>query len=325
MAFPLPLQGEEKEAPAAKEAEAPAPDPAAEALRQAATRFVEAYNAEDAAAIAKVFTTDGELIDLDGEATSGREDIEAMFKEVFAEDGKRTVSLEASSVRLVAPSVAIEDGVMHFSTDAENDPVTSIRYNAVLVKQEDGSWLVASSRDTKDATTTREHLQPLAWLVGDWVGQNDQTKLELSFDWDDNENFLLGEAVATNPETGSLTTTLRIGWNAAKSAITWWTFDGNGGFSQGDWTDDDGVWLIHSEGVTSDGEPSSANQRLQKENNEAYVWKSSGRVTGGESLPDVELRFVRTPPDADSGEPDESDGAAKDSVPEDSLGETPDR
>lgn len=290
-----------QEAPPPVEA-ADAADADLESLGKAAERFVEAFNKKDAAALAALFLPTGEIIRREGEAIHGREEIEAYYKEIFEGEEVPQVALEASSVRLVAPGVAIEDGVVHFSKGGEEDEVKSIRYSATQIKQADGTWLVASTRDEEEVTPSSEHIKPLLGLAGEWSFENDGLRMELALDLDESGNFLLGEAVTTDPEGDQQSTSLRIGWNPACSSLYWWTFDSDGGNASGQWTRSDEGWLIRSSGVTADAEINAATQRLKMDGGDTLVWSSTDRVMAGEAQPDVELRFVRRAPDAGGSE-----------------------
>ena len=185
-------------------AEAPAPEATADAdiesLGKSAARFVAAFNAKDAATIAGLFLPSGEIISRHGDEIRGREDIEAFYKDLFTGETVPQIALEASSVRLVAPGVAIEDGVVH-TTTAENEPVKSVSYSITQIKQPDGSWLIASSRDHLEVTPPSEHLKPLIWLAGEWTYEGeDGVRMQLAIDLDNSGNFLVGEAVAINAE-----------------------------------------------------------------------------------------------------------------------------
>ena len=41
--------------------------------------------------------------------------------------------------------------------------------------------------------TPHELLQPLAWLVGDWVSEGGDSVVRISYRWSDDGNFLLGD------------------------------------------------------------------------------------------------------------------------------------
>lgn len=301
----LPCTAQEKEKAETKAAATEAaadtlPDADIEALGKAAARFVEAYNKKDAEGVAALFLPNAEMMTRDGDVVRGRAEILARYTEIFEGDDVPQVALEASEVRMVAPGVAIEDGVIHFTDPDESEPVKSISYSATQVKQADGSWLIASTRDQLEVTPPSEHLKPLANLSGDWTFSSDDLRMELSMDFDSGGNFLLGEATATDGDGDVQTTSIRIGWNPACSSIFWWTFDSAGGNGSGQWTRNGSEWLIRSSGITADAETNSATQRMSFDGPDTIVWKSTDRVMGGEPQPDVELRFVRRAPDAAS-------------------------
>ena len=292
-----------------KAPEAPAPSAVADAtadadadaelesLGKAAARFVAAFNAKDAATIAGLFLPSGEIISRTGDEIRGREEILAFYTELFAGETVPQIALEASSVRLLAPGVAIEDGVVHLTT-SENEPVKSVSYSVTQVKQPDGSWLIASSRDHLEVTPPSEHLKPLVWLVGEWTYEGDDgVRMELAIDLDNSGNFLLCEAVATTSSGDVQNTSARIGWNPATSSVFWWTFDSDGGNASGQWTRSGDGWLLRTSGVTADGETNAATQKITMDGGDTILWETTDRVRAGETQPDATLRFVRRAPD----------------------------
>lgn len=275
------------------------PSPEIAGLQQAAADFVLAYNAKDAAAIAALFTENGEMADLRAaDTTTGRVDIQLRYAEIFAAAETPSVAIEVDSVRFVGKDLAIEDGTLHFTPPGENIPAKSTAYTAVLQKNEAGTWQIASTRALADTTGPAGQLAELAAaLKGDWTAMRDGLRLDLAFGWDGSGNFVAGEMLATTADGEPQTTTLRIGWDAARRTLTWWSFDAGGGFAKGDWTPTEDGWLIRTEGTTADGESTSANQALKAEGKDTLLWTAKDRLVDGEKLPDVELRLVRRAPE----------------------------
>ena len=129
-------------------------DPSIAGLEKTAEKFIIAYNHQDAAALAALFTENGEITNLSGDDTvSGRVDIQANYEDIFDNEDAPSIALEVSSVRLVAPGLAIEDGTFHLTPPGdESAPTQSTTYTAVLVKNDAGEWQIASSRGLKDVT-----------------------------------------------------------------------------------------------------------------------------------------------------------------------------
>ena len=276
------------------------PSPEIAGLQKAATDFVTAYNNKDAAALAALFTENGEITDLNAEEViSGREDIQDHYKEILSSEDAPSVAVEVASVRLVGPDLAVEDGTLHFTPSGDDEPARSITYTAVLSKNDSGAWKLASTRDLGDVTEPEGHLGDLAdSLKGDWTGQRDGLRLDIAFGWDDSGKYISGEMLATSPDAKPLNTTIRLGWDGARKTINCWTFDSGGGFAKATWTpDDDDSWTIRTEGTTANGESMSANQHLVFENKDTFIWTATDRLIDGEKQPDTELRVVRQAPE----------------------------
>jgi uncharacterized protein (TIGR02246 family) len=283
---------------AALTAEEPTPEIAG--LQKTAAEFITAYNNQDAAALAALFTEDGELTDSDGsDITSGRGQILERYREIFSGKPKQ-IAIEVGSVRFVAPNLAIEDGTFHLTPAGdETFPPQSNTYTAVLTKDTSGEWRIASSRNLKDVTDAAGRLSPLAEILkGEWTCQTpDGVRLDLAIGWDAGGRFLTGEMLTTTADAEPQQGTIRISWNAAEKQIVSWMFDAQGGATYGIWIPSNDGWLVRSSGTTSDGESLSASQQLNTDGQDTLVWAVSQRILNGETAPDKTFRFVRRAPE----------------------------
>lgn len=270
-------------------------------LQKTAAAFVTAYNAHDSAALAALFTPDGELTDIHAaRLISGRDRIEARYREIFAENPLH-IAIEVGSVRFVTPGVAIEDGVFHLTpVDDESVPPLSTAFTAILVRDENaGDWRIASSRTLGDVTDAAGHLNALAdLLMGEWTCRTPEgVRLDLAIGWGDGGKFLIGEMLTTTADAVPQKGDIRISWDAAKKHIVTWMFDASGGHTQSVWTHSDEGWMIRTEGTTSDGESFSAIQQLTSQGPDTLVWAATRRIIDGEVAPDKTLRLVRHAPE----------------------------
>ena len=278
-----------------------------QAIHKSAKAFEAAYRAKDADAIAAGFTPNGEVVDTDGNAVRGRAAIADEFRKMFQEhpEGRMTVSIQ--SIRFAAPDVAIEDGTTTL-VRGHTEPPLHERYAAVQVKI-DGHWLVASTRDLMPNTQVipiPERLQPLEFLIGDWVDESEEAMIAGSYRWGEGRKFLTHEFTVKRAGSPVMKGTQRISWDPLSHTIMSWTFDSQGGHGQATWTWDRNHWLIKMHGVSSTGQASSATAFLTPLGHDAYRWESTDRVLGGTSAPDTTVTIVRKPP-----EPHETAGGAK--------------
>ncbi|QDT66783.1 YybH family protein [Calycomorphotria hydatis] len=262
------------------------------AIWQGSEKFVSAFNSQDAAAVAALWSESGEYIDESGTATVGRQAIEQAYAEFFKANAGAKISVFIDSVRLLSDDAAIEDG-WAMLTPAGSGQSTASRYTAIHVKK-DGEWLLASVRDEATASPTETgNLADLEWLVGTWWAEEHGHKFESDCKWIANNSFIERRYTLTQVDGTKLSGVQIIGWNAYASEVQSWDFSHGGGYAIGTWTPIEGGWKAEVQGVTGDGSPTSAINYLMRLDDNAYAWKSTDRVLGGAALSDTEDLVIK--------------------------------
>jgi uncharacterized protein (TIGR02246 family) len=266
------------------------------AVKASAAEFEKAFNAGDAKAIAAQFLERAEAVDEEGNILEGRANIETNFSDLFKEFPKARIQVELTSLRQLSPEVAVEDGYSTTTLDPD-EPGSRSPYTVVHVKR-DGKWLIASVRDFPVETaeaTAHEQLQSLDWLVGHWVDESHDGRVETTCQWSEDGNYLLQDYVVKS-RRGELQGTQRIGWDGLRGSIRSWAFDRNGAFSEAFWTPTESGWILRVEGVTPEGQSASGTRVVTLLNHDAFQIDSSGLTIGNGLLPDTSIRVVRQPP-----------------------------
>jgi uncharacterized protein (TIGR02246 family) len=267
------------------------------AIRANIAKFVTAYNAQDAKAVAALFTADGQIIDKDGALSEGRAAIEKTFKEIFDAAPQKELEVSVESIRFIGSDLAVEVGTTK-ETPAPGEAPEYDRYTVLHVKR-DGKWLMAFARDEEgQPPTNHEQLLPLGWLVGDWVDDGGNVVVRSSCHWSDDGNFLLQEFKLEVDGKKAMQVSQRIGWDPITKSVHSWVFDSEGGYGQSAWTRDGDSWVIKATGVRPDGKTASATNVLVPAGKDAYVWRTSDRIVGDDVLDPVEVKVVRQPPQA---------------------------
>jgi uncharacterized protein (TIGR02246 family) len=267
------------------------------AIRRLVGKFVAAYNAHDAAAIAALFTPDAMIEGEDGKVAAGPKAIAEVFVETFKAHPQTRIENAIESIHFAGLSEAIEDGRTTVVHDGSTPPEKS-RYRVVHVKR-GGQWLMASATDLpEDIWTGEEPLKQLEGLVGDWIDESPTALVITSSHWTDNHRFLLSHFTVQIGGRPAMTGSQRIGWDPLRKTIRSWAFDSEGGFNEGTWTRKGNQWIIKTSGVTRDGKPASATNIITLLNKDRRTWQSRDRVVGGQALADMEeIPIVRKPPE----------------------------
>ena len=257
-----------------------------QAIRGAIESYVAAFHARDAQRLAAHWSEDGEFLTPSGKELKGREEITRQFETYFSEVENSKLEITESVLSPVSPSVVIERGAARL-TEGDDPPVLTT-YEAVHVKQ-GGKWVMDSVRETEvvQPSTHYEHLQPLAWLAGTWVDDDEETAIETTFQWSRNRNFLMRHFRVY--EGGELTRegTQVIGWDPEKEQIRSWMFDSEGAFGTGEWSQRDNGWVIKSSQVLADGSRATSINSIEPLDDNRFTWRSTQRQVGGELLPSL--------------------------------------
>lgn len=265
------------------------------AIRANVAEFIRAYNAHDAKAIAALFTADGKLESKDGDTSDGREAIEKTFAGIFEQSPKQQLEVSIDSIRFIGADLAVEVG-----TTKTTEPGEAPDYDryTVLHQKRDGKWRMAFARDEEGPkASSNERLQPLAWLVGEWVDNDGSTVVNSTCKWSDDGMYLLQEFKVQVKGREEMSVSQRIGWDPLANTIRSWVFDSKGGFGEGIWLRDGDNWIIKATGIRPDGTVASATNYLVRQGADGYLWQSTDRVVADEVQPPVQVKIVRKPPE----------------------------
>ena len=269
--------------------------PLEEAVVRESEATVKAFNAGDAAALGRMFLDTGELVDEAGTVHNGQAAITELFTGFFGKYPKATLEMLVDSARPVGGTLAVEEGQRRITTAAGE--TAQVRYVAVRSKQDD-RWPIASYREfaADPLPTPREALQGAAWIVGDWVDESPEGRTEISFRWSDDGNFLIGDYVMSAAGAGESRSTQRIGWDPASGQVRSWTFDDDGGFTEGRWERTDEGWAVASQATMPDGSTGSATLTISVKDADHFVVRGTDRIVGDVAEPDFEMTITRKPP-----------------------------
>jgi uncharacterized protein (TIGR02246 family) len=264
--------------------------------------FTRAFNAGDAAALAKLFTEDARMTDETGTTVEGREAIQNQVAETFRTIPGVTIILRTDSLKFISPGVAIEEGASQLQVPGEEDLPFS-PYTAAFVKQ-GGAWLHAVVRDypppeSEDEPATADTpLEELEWMVGEWIEEDSDGTSLSSCQWAQNNHYLVWEYTISKEGANAPGGTMFIGRCPLTGQIKSWLFDANGGYGEGAWTPHgDNQWVVKVTGLLGDGRQASATQYVTLLGNDVASWTSVDRVAGGEVQPDIsEYTIARRPP-----------------------------
>jgi uncharacterized protein (TIGR02246 family) len=243
--------------------------------------FEAAYAKGDAKAVAGFFTEDAHYTSDDGRAFEGRSGIEGNVRAAFAKNTGAKLAIVSDSVRLLAPDVLLERGST--TVTSKDGEANGALYTAVYVKK-DGKWKISQLVETpQPVLTAHDQLSELGWLVGDWedADKGDNLTVRSQYSWARGGNFLSRNVTVKRGAETTLEGWQIIGWDPLEGCIRSWTFDDEGGFSEGRWAREGDRWLQRETGVTPDGNRTAADITFSKLSNDRFTWESNNRTLDG--------------------------------------------
>ena len=263
------------------------------AIRKTGKAYIKAFNSADAAALAEYWSPEAVYMNrLTGEEVVGRSAIAEQFKGLFESAKGLKLDVQVDSIQFVSPNVAVENGVASFGT-AKAAP-EQISYSAVYVRR-DGKWLL--DRVTDDPTPAPpEHytqLQELEWMIGTWVDEDDNGRIETECKWASNNSFITRSFSVAIEGQIDMSGIQIIGWDAATEQIRSWVFDSDGGFSQRVWEKTGDRWSVRKTATLPSGALASSTTLLTPIDENNFTWQQVNRVVDGQLLPNLAEIVVR--------------------------------
>ena len=276
-------------------------------LHAAVAGYVEAFNKQDLVVVTKMWMENASHVDREsGERTEGREAILADVAESFKSRPELRLTAHVDHVRLIRPDVACVEGQTCVVAPDE-DPAVS-NFLAILVKQ-DGAWRIDSIEEHPVAeANSHKSLGQLDWLVGRWVDDSDEVRVDTNIRWTSDGTFLLRSFSVQTADGVAHRGTQVIGWDPRAQEIRSWSFNSDGSFGSGTWSRNGEDWLIKSTQTLADGQAASGTFVLTRVDNDTISLQLIGHEIEGEpqpSKPGHMFRRVAETDDATAQEPDQ--------------------
>jgi uncharacterized protein (TIGR02246 family) len=288
--------GDQKKPADKAEQRKPADKSDEDAIRASVETYVAAFDRRDAKALAALWSPEAVYTNpVTGQQAVGRAEIEKQFAAIFAEAKGVKLEAKTNSVQFVSPNVAVERGTA--KVIRPNQAPEESEYTAVYVKR-DGQWLLdrVTEEDVPIAPSQPKELQQLDWMIGTWVDQDQQNRIETTCQWTKNRTFITRFFTVSIRDRIDMAGLQIVGWDPAAKQIRSWVFDSDGGFGEGVWRKKGNRWYVQSTGTLPDGRKTSAVNIITYVDDDTFTWQSVNRQAGGEILPNVdEVVVVRQP------------------------------
>jgi uncharacterized protein (TIGR02246 family) len=271
--------------------------PDEQTIRKSVDGYCDAFNSGNVDTLLTFWASDADYVDEEGEIHRGKAAIGALFNAAADDLKGQQLDLKIDTLRFVKPEVAIEDGTATL-TDPDGES-TSGRYTAVWIKNGD-RWLISSARELPNdedeaaaSDSNATYLQPLEWLIGDWVSEDTGPTVNITATWALDKSFLVQNYTVAGEAGADLHVVQWIGFDPVTGQIKSWTFDSRGGYGEGLWNRDGNTWHGETTGVLPDGRIGTARNSVRFVDDTRFEWSSTGRNVEGQPMPDAEVRFVR--------------------------------
>jgi uncharacterized protein (TIGR02246 family) len=248
---------------------------------------VQAFNNRDAAAIAALWTAEGEYVRNNGESVHGRADIEKGYAEFFKTlKGKLTLEIQTDSLRFTSADSAVSQVTLRLKND-QGEMVGSSWRNTMLVR-EGGQWKVAVVNEWDRDIGFDDNMKDLEWLIGTWHMAANNREVTTTYEWDDNKVFIRGKYTVKEGAKVSESGTQMFGKDNAEGGIRSWVFQSDGGFGGGLWNREGKKWTVDFYAVTPDGKKLTATVIYVRVDANTFTWQSVNQAVDDQPIADTQ-------------------------------------
>ncbi|MCC7422653.1 MAG: nuclear transport factor 2 family protein [Planctomycetaceae bacterium] len=253
-----------------------------EAIRKNLGSLIKAFEARDSKALASHWTEEGEYRNDASVSLRGRAEIEAAFAALFAATPEISAEIHPGELRFLSRDTAVGEGTVKVRRGAA-EASTSAKYTSLLVR-EDGHWRLAQLSETKNDKVT---IADLGWLVGEWKSTPQQgAEIRTTYSWAPSRKFLKVEFSLKEKDL-ELAGSQVLGVAPSTGNIRSWTFEGDGGVAEGDWSRDGDHWVIEASGTLADGTTITETNILRRVDADTFTWQSINRFLGDDEIDDL--------------------------------------
>ena len=261
----------------------------ATAIKTLTKSYVAAFNAQDFEKMAEHWTDRGvHTNQATGSIIVGQDALKSEFEKLFNESENLKLEILSEEIEFVSPSVAIEHGVASVTQSGTNQ-VEKTEYSCVFILQ-GGQWKIDRIDDNLvlDRSSHSAHLQPLDWLIGNWVHESENTTIEFECKWTQEKNHISrfyriveGDQII---ESGLQV----IGWDPVNQTVRSWLFDSRGGYVEGRWKFDNNRWVVSNDGTLPNGSKGKALHIITPVDADQFKFQKTEQVVDGAPLDDTE-------------------------------------
>lgn len=166
-------------------------------------------------------------------------------------------------------------------------------------RSKEGQWTIDAIGDVSlpAAPSNANEMKELAWMVGEWVDEDENATIETTCSWTPNKAFLRRTFKIAIQNRVDLAGLQVIGWDADAEKFRSWIFDSAGGFANDEWSKEGDRWIVKSAGVLFGGQKSSAVRIITPIDDDSFTLEAVDREVDGELLPDIgKVTVVRQKP-----------------------------
>jgi ketosteroid isomerase-like protein len=260
------------------------------AVRQAGKDYLAAVERGDLKAVADLWAADGTYTDEFGHTSRVHDllDHEAGGGKVV----RPKTDVSDVKIRFLTPDVAVEEGNCETPSSTGASAIRG-HYSALWIRQS-GHWKLEDLRESRlDLSPDSGQLAELDIFAGQWSGEVNKLKIDVSANWNSAKTFLRRDFKVSSAGKEIFSGLQEIGWDPVSKHIRSWMFNDDGSYGDGLWSLEGNSWMVLTTRELPDGQTSKATHIYKFSNKNTMVWKSIRGSVGGQPADDFEIVLNR--------------------------------